>query len=256
MSTILICENSLEGVFSGIYDAYARRLPAIETHLQIEEETEPMLFCSYCRVQPDEEHFVKVRRTLIERLGWEVYEWICMALAQEKEGMADAVYHTVVKGLSRGVGTGPLVLQNLTDEFIHRVYMAGQRSAREIDHMRGFVRFEEREGLEKLLYAKIAPEGNILPFLAPHFADRLPCENFIIHDVRRGLFVVHPKERAWYMLADGGDGLNLPDRSEKEEEYRQLFKSFCHSIAIKERCNPRLQCQMLPLRYRDFMVEF
>ena len=256
MGRILVCENSLEGVFSGIYEAYARHLPHGETKLQVTAEFEPLLFWEHSMVDTSEEHFIKVRRTLIERLGGEVYEWICMALAQEKDGMADAVYHTVVKALGKGANTGPYVLRDLADDNVNRVYMAGQRSAREIDHLRGFLRFEERGEEERILYTRFPPEGNIISFLAPHFADRLPCENFIIHDVKRGFFVVHPKERPWYVLVDNGETLHLPAVSTEEENYRSLFQAFCHSIAIKQRQNLPLQLQMLPLRYREFMTEF
>ena len=256
MGIILICENSLEGVFSGIYEAYERRLPHEDTKLQLNWEYETLLFWEGVLVETSEEHFVKVRRTLLQRLGEEVYEWICMALAQEKTGMADAAYHTIVKALGKGPNTGRYVLQDLADPNVNRVYMAGQRSAREIDHLRGFLRFEERGTEEKILYTQFAPEGNVISFLAPHFADRLPCENFILHDVKRGLFVVHPKEHPWYVLADRGERLHLPECSPEEEAYRKLFQTFCHCVAIKQRQNSGLQLQMLPLRYREFMVEF
>lgn len=47
----------------------------------------------------------------------------------------------------------------------------------------------------------------------------------------------------------------LPDVSEEERKIQELFKHFCHKIAIKERENPALQQQMLPLRFRSNMVE-
>ena len=74
--------------------------------------------------------------------------------------------------------------------------------------------------------------------------------------MKRGLFVVHPRERPWYVLVDSGEQLKLPEYSPEEKEYRKLFQTFCHSIAIKQRQNSGLQLQMLPLRYREFMVEF
>lgn len=69
MGMILVCENSLEGVFSGIYEAYARHLPHEETRLRVTVEFEPLLFWEHSMVDTNEEHFIKVRRTLIERLG-------------------------------------------------------------------------------------------------------------------------------------------------------------------------------------------
>jgi len=256
MKTILICENSLEGIFTGIYEAYRRKLNHNDTGIQTEEEAEPQLFCEYVRVEPQEELFVKVRRTLIQRLGMEVYEEICQSMAVERAGIADAVYHTVVKGLGKGQNTGRYVLQDLADPYIHRVAMDSQKAGREICHLQGFLRFEELDGPEPVLYSKINPANNIVTFLAPHFADRFPCENFIIHDCVRELFVVHPKQSPWYVLMGGEEDLKLPRRSGQEERYRELFRSFCRSITIEGRRNAVLQRQMLPLRYRDFMVEF
>ena len=41
-----------------------------------------------------------------------------------------------------------------------------------------------------------------------------------------------------------------------EETYQELFKQFCDSIAIEARINPKLQMNMLPLRFRPNMTEF
>ena len=50
MGMILVCENSLEGVFSGIYEAYARHLPHEETRLLVTVEFEPLLFWEHSMV--------------------------------------------------------------------------------------------------------------------------------------------------------------------------------------------------------------
>ena len=47
-----------------------------------------------------------------------------------------------------------------------------------------------------------------------------------------------------------------PEYSEDEELWQKLWKRFVDTIAIKERINPRLQMQMLPLRFRKYMKEF
>ena len=41
-----------------------------------------------------------------------------------------------------------------------------------------------------------------------------------------------------------------------KEKYSELFSHFFHTIAIKERTNPGLQRNMLPIRYRKYMTEF
>ena len=44
--------------------------------------------------------------------------------------------------------------------------------------------------------------------------------------------------------------------SEDEKQLQKLWKLFVNTIAIKERVNPKLQRQMLPLRFRKYMKEF
>ena len=42
----------------------------------------------------------------------------------------------------------------------------------------------------------------------------------------------------------------------KSDGYRDLWKTFYQAIAIEERKNPKLQRNMMPLRYREYMTEF
>lgn len=90
----------------------------------------------------------------------------------------------------------------------------------------------------------------------PHFADRLPIENFVIYDEKRGIFGVHPAGKQWYLLS--GEEVEEPrlNLSKEEKQYQELFRHFCKTIAIKERRNLKLQRNMAPLRFREYMVEF
>ncbi|MBO5283384.1 MAG: DUF4130 domain-containing protein, partial [Lachnospiraceae bacterium] len=38
--------------------------------------------------------------------------------------------------------------------------------------------------------------------------------------------------------------------------YEELFRYFCHKIAIKERKNLALQNQMMPKRFQKYTIEF
>ena len=44
--------------------------------------------------------------------------------------------------------------------------------------------------------------------------------------------------------------------SEEEQDMQKLWKLFVDTIAIRERVNPKLQRQLLPLRFRKYMNEF
>lgn len=245
------CEDSLESVFTAIYNAYEEKCDHSDTRLSIEEEY--LLFAEYYPVKTDLEKVEKVIRTLRKRFGEEDYERLCFCLTTSDPDKAQAVYQTVVKGLSGGVRPGHLFDQ-LTDHNIHLAFSLARGATNELHHLYGFLRFQELE--QGILYAKIGPKNHILTYLMPHFADRFPMENFMIYDDHRDLFGIHPAGGEWYLLHDTqfqAEGVRF---TESEVQIQELFRQFCHTIAIEARSNPKLQQNMLPLRFREYMVEF
>ena len=251
MLQVYQCEDSIEGIFTAIYRIYEDRNQYRECCVRIDGEL--FLLAEYHQVETDPELAMKVIRTLYQRFGEEDYLTICYALVSEDGDKANAVYHAVVYGLERKAGRGHL-FDNLADTYLHKVFSLARGARNESCHLKGFLRFEEtRQGF---LYATIGPKNNVITFLMPHFADRFPMEDFIVHDRVRGIYGVHPAGGQWY-LASGQqpeEGTFLP--SAAEEQYQQLFRHFCSSIAIKDRKNLHLQRNLLPLRFRNDMVEF
>lgn len=251
MLQVYQCEDSIEGIFTAIYKIYEDGNQHKECRVSIDGEL--FLLAEYRTVEPDPERTGKVIRTLCRRFGEDDYLTICYALASQDADKADAVYHAVAYGLARRVSPGHL-FDNLADPYLHKVFSLARGTSNESCHLRGFLRFQEAE--QGFLYSAIGPKNNILTFLMPHFADRFPMENFVIYDDMRGIFGVHPAGRQWYLVC----GNQLEEvhftPSAAEEEYQRLFRHFCRSIAIKDRRNADLQRNMLPLRFRDYMVEF
>lgn len=249
----LICEDSIEGIFTGIYEAYAFREGHKHLHIQIGEEENFRLFASYLYITPDLVKTRKVAETIRKRLGTDVYMSICRALSTEDAGKGQAVYQTVVDGITNG--SGRRVLENSMNPYVDTVFRLSRCAANEIHRLMEFIRFQELK--QGILYSRIGAKCNVVSFLMPHFADRLPLENFIIYDEKRKLYGVHPAGKEWYLVS--GMEKKAEEElimSEKEESYQELFTMFCQTIAIKERKNLKLQQQMLPLRFQDYMVEF
>ena len=249
----LICEDSIEGVFTGIYDAYALREGHEHIHIQIGEEENLRLFADYVYIRPDSVKTRKVAETIQKRLGTETYLSVCRALATQEVDKGQAVYRTVVNGITEG--NGRRVMENLANPYVEQVFRLARNTANEVNHLMEFVRFQELE--QNILFSKIGPKCNIVSFLMPHFSDRLPLENFIIYDEKRDLYGVHPAGEEWYLVSGLEESVeDTLQMSEKEQQYQELFTMFCHTIAIKERRNLKLQQQMLPLRFQEYMVEF
>lgn len=247
------CQDCMEGIFTAIYNAYEDKSKPQDTRISLTDEL--LLFAEYVTVEINWDKAMKVTRTLKNRFGEENYSKICFALSAPDLEKAQAVYQTVARGLSCGVGRGHLI-DNLADDAVHKVFQLARGAENEFCHLRGFVRFQEVQG--DVLYSKIAPKNNMVSFLMPHFADRFPMENFMIYDEGRRLFGIHPAGKEWFLMQDKEAAFRETELvlSEKETEYQELFRYFCHKIAIKERENLLLQRNMLPLRFQDYMVEF
>lgn len=246
------CEDTLESVFTAIYRAYEEKRDHSDTYLSLTED--PILFAEDIAVWPEEEKARKVMNTLAKRFGRDDCLRLCMALAAEDEEKAQAVYRTVAQGLRNGCRPGHL-FDNLADDNVHRVFALGRSVGTEAGHQKQFLRFQELEN--GVLYSKIGPKNDVMVFLMPHFADRFPIENFVIYDEKRNLFGIHPAGRQWYLLR-GEDAESLPPLrfSQDELRYQELFRQFCRTITIEERKNAKLQQSMLPLRFREYMMEF
>lgn len=255
----LICEDSLEGIFTGIYEAYALREGHERVHIQIGEEENLRLFAHYMHISPDPVKTDKVAQTLKKRLGESAYHSLCCAAASCHPDKGEAVYRTVVDALT--AGSGRRVMENLRNPHVARCFELARFTTNEAHLETEFLRFQELAAGERtepnVLFSRIGPKNNVIPFMMPHFADRLSIENFMIYDENRRLFGVHPAKEMWYLVSAGED-FALPELtwSESEERYQELFRAFHKTIGIKSRENRRLQRQMCPYRYQDFMMEF
>ena len=250
------CEDSLESILTAVYLAYEEKRDHRDTRISIGEQ--PFLFSEEHEVRADEEKALKVMRTLRQRFGEEDFLRLCYALTTREEEKGQAVYQTIVKGLTYKTKPGHL-FDALSDPFVHQAFALSRRAGNEVHHLIGFVRFQEWKG--GILYGKIGPENNILPYLMEHFADRLPGESFILQDVNRKIAGLHParrEERQWYLASVEQIDEAVWDRmlSDGEREMAALFRHFCKNIAIKERKNLKLQQNLLPLRFQEYMTEF
>lgn len=252
----LLCEDSMDGILTGIYEAYQlKKNEEVESHDRIHLYTGKLVQPSFCmhyiQVKSDLEKSRKVIRTLIDRFGEENYYMLCLAMVSDSEKKADAVYHTVVYSLQ---GKSPDLFAKLQDDYILHAFTCQRKANNELMHLRGFLRFQELE--KGILYAKIGPKSQILPFLMEHFADRFPSENFMIYDESHRIFGLHPKQKKWYLLQDDSFQERNLIFSKEEDKYAEMFCHFCDSVSIKDRQNEKLQMNMLPLRFRGYMTEF
>lgn len=260
MRTIYVCEDSLTGIFSGIYEVWKRKMTAEEAGLEVGDSFERRLFCEYIFCKAEERKVLAVIRMIQKNLGVDVYEKISYALLSADRRKADMVFRAMLE--AKKLSRKDRLMEHLGNEAVRAVFGMYRQVANEAHHYKGFVRFRELKN--KTLFAKIEPKHAVLPCIAEHFADRFPQENWIIYDKTHEVFLIHEKGKRYYFLqqymcmkGDSGSAQKIAGGfSEEEMDYETLWKGFVQSISVAERENRALQNQNLPLRFRTNLVEF
>lgn len=260
MRIIYVCEDSLTGIFSGIYEVWKRKMTAEEAGLEVGDSFERRLFCEYIFCKAEERKALVVIRMIQKNLGADVYEKISYALLSADRRKAEMVFRAMLE--AKKLSRKDRLMEHLGNEVVRAVFGMYRQVANEAHHYKGFVRFRELKN--KTLFAKIEPKHAVLPCIAEHFADRFPQENWVIYDKTHEVFLIHEKGKRYYFLqqymcmkGDSGSAQNIAGGfSEEEMDYEALWKGFVQSISVAERENRALQNQNLPLRFRTNLVEF
>lgn len=252
---IYLCDNSIDGIFTAIYEAWNSRYG--HANIKIEEKSEGSkysnieLFAEYLPIDTDYSLSSKVSKSIKEKISIEAYEMICRVALSDYLGKADLIYRFLILGFA----IGSTIVEHMSNEVVNNMHKVSKNVGNEMHHLLGFIRFSEQEN--GLLTSVIHPKNNVLTLVTPHFVDRLPQERFIIYDGNRKLATFHIPGDSWILAqVPEIDQERLHEISIKEDEYRELWKAFFERIAITERVNYKLQRGNLPLRFRTDMTEF
>ena len=194
----------------------------------------------------------------LNQISKTAYAHICAAFLSETEGMEIKIYNyiqTVLRlSLEKNISQQKIddYLENFADSSIRELNQLSKKVYIERHRFLGLIRFSELS--DKTLYAQFEPDHNISLMLAPHFKHRLPKDNWIIHDVARGIGAVYDKEKNDYILygLENNTGIIY---SEEENAFRQIWQRYWKEIAIPERKNPKCQLNFMPKRYWKHLTE-
>ena len=248
--TVFICKEEPEDIWCAVYDAWMSRLGHKNVRIEPEGENRE-LFCEYRNVQTDAEKAAKVVNSIRSKLSETVFEIVYKAALSQDRYRADKIYRFLIYAFA----IGPKAVDMLQISEIHEIFQMNRHLEREYQHMLGFTRFSQMQ--EGILLAKIGPKNDLLTMLAEHFADRMSTEHWIIYDVNRKKAAVFLAGTGWVIVrADSAEWQDRMSRHTDETSFESLWRTFCQSIAIEARYNPRCQMNLLPLCFRPYMTEF
>lgn len=249
--TIFTCQDSFESMMTCIYDAWAARQGHANVKLMLEPVGNLELFCDYVHVSADPDKSQKVVRSIQQKISQAAYRTVYGAAMSYREDKLDWIYRFLILGFA----CGATVIDRLQEPAVAAVFEINRKVMNEAHYFREFIRFASAGS--QFLVSHIEPKCNVLEFLAPNFADRMPSENWMIIDDSRHLAVVQSADQDYYLtkLSDK-EFERLLLLSNRSDDYSDLWEGFFHSISIGPREDYRRQRRMLPVWYRKNMIEF
>lgn len=245
---VLRCEDSLEGIFTSIYDAFVyknkMRAPYTDNITIAVGEGCMSLFSKEIPVEASADKVAKTVRTIQTRLGYSVYDTLFSALCHFDEDRASVVLGYLVRAFSQGGN----ILDHLSDSYVMRVMELSRKVENERQKFYGFLRFQD---MGTVLLARIEPKCNLVPLMMEHFTNRFPNENFIIYDEKRKLAAVHEAYHSCVLVT--GEDLHIP--KEDDDYFETLWKQYFKTMEIEARHNERCQNNLVPKWYRKYMGE-
>ena len=213
--TIYLCEPDFDGILSAVYEAWMSGKGHENVKLELDGAFRELeLFTQYVTVRTSPENARKVIRAVCGKIGRSVYEEIYIASLSQDPARPDKIYRFLIRAFRYGAG----VLDMLQLPEVREIFQMCRNVRHENHLLTGFVRFSQTS--KGILVSRIGPKNDVLPILAPHFADRLPMESWIIYDGNQRKAVVNPDRGSWAIVHRDGVGYlaaQLDQDTEREE---------------------------------------
>lgn len=231
-------DGTFNGLLTIVFDCYINKqlpLKIVDSHEYVSN-----LFDNIQTITTDYDKADRIFNGISENISYDVlYNSYYAFLSEDKDR---ELY--ILKYILYGFQIGPKIDTMLSIDFVYNVNFLKRRMLCESHKLKGLVRFTKIG--DNLFYSSIHPSNNVVENLGHHFMKRLPTQNFIIHDkIRNIAFLYNTKN---YEIVDAST-LEIPEISEEEQLYQDMWTAFFKTIAIKERTNSRLQRQFMPKKY-------
>ena len=250
---IYTCQDRLTDIMTCIYDAWSEALKIGHNLIQLRKEPifQQTMFDEYIHVDGNPAKAEKVIRSIRRDISEAAYQNVYYTSLSADENALQAIYNFLRVGFS----VGNHILEQYTNPHVMKLLEIRRRVSNEAHHFREFVRFQSLDS--KVYVSHLEPKSDVIMLVGNHFADRMPSEHWMIIDDNRKTACVHVKDGENYLRYLTDEEFAVLRQTESyEDEYTDMWKTFFHSISIKQRENYICQRNLFPIWKRKHAVEF
>jgi probable DNA metabolism protein len=250
--TILAYDGSFDGFLTAVFEVYELHLDQVSVH-RIGSEQES-LFGSKKEVVTDAAKADRVWKGIVKKSSSGSESQLYYTFLSEKSG----VENLLLRYIRYLFGSDRQIHSDFANADVLKVTQIAKSVGREKHRMEAFVRF--RLTRDKLYFASIAPDFNVLPLISKHFINRYADQRWIIYDMKRQYGIFYDLEKVdiiELILPENFDAAQTsPDFFADEElAFQTLWQDYFKSTNIESRKNLRLHVQHVPKRYWKYLSE-
>jgi probable DNA metabolism protein len=246
----LVYDGSFKGWLTAVFEAYEYKF--LEAGIQPAHTYQEELTHQKHVVITDDTKSSRVWKTLSDKITRQGLRRLYQTFLSEEKHIENVMLEYVRYTI--------MMRANVENDFgnpaVLRIQQMARKVHREKHRMEAFVRFQLTR--DKLYYAIIQPDFNVLPLIQTHFKDRYADQRWLIYDARRKYGIYYDLQDVTEVKIDFSDDLSSkPDAvyDEREGMYQQLWQQYFASVNIKARKNTRLHIQHMPKRYWRYLTE-
>ena len=246
-------DKSFEGLLCVVFEAYTLKL--FPEKLIAENEPPPLFADPVITVSSDKAKANRVWKGLEKKMAPGGLSFVTMTWLSELPEVDMLLFRYICKTLD-----SPQSIElNFGDPDILEVSKIWKKVSNEKERIIQFTRFQKTS--DNIFFAPVEPVHNVLSLVTKHFQDRFACQKWIIYDMKRdyGYFYdlstvteIHFENKP---TSSPSGKLDEDLLAEDEKMFQKLWKEYFKSITIKERINPKLHRQNLPVRFWKYLPE-
>ncbi len=247
-----IYDHTYEGLLTAVFDAFFRKEEP--TRILGQREEVP-LFTESHHVDTDKEKADRVLAGLKKKISDSALNMLFVSFLSEQKDIELMIFRYIKKAFSSDVS----IELNFGDDDVLSLSKLFRSVKNESTRIKEFVRFQRVS--DRLYIALIDPKYDVLPLCYSFFEDRYADQPWIIYDKARHYGVHYDLNKTeivhFEQLNLHWDTGKLHDEllDEDEKTFQTLWKDYLSAITIQQRKNLRLQRQMMPKRFWEYLTE-
>lgn len=250
---IFYYDKTFDGLLTAVFDAYFRR--TFPDKLLLEGETLPLFYDEVVNVVTDEEKSGRVWGKLQMKMSKQALSLLTTSWLADYPDIDMLLFRYIRKN----VDAPQSIEMNFGDPDVLELSKVWRLVGREKHRIVQFARFQK--AMDGTFFAAFEPDHNALPLTINHFKDRFADQKWILYDIKRQYGYYYDLETVTEISFDGKQrhlitGMLDESLMAKDEKlFQNMWKTYFKSIAIKERMNPKLHRQHMPVRYWKYLTE-